>query len=349
MDRIRYACIGCGSIANAYHLPALAEVEQAGFVIAGDLDADRAREAAEKFGAPAHTADPAEVMSREDLDLVCVFTKVEAHAELTIAAARAGKHVFLQKPFARSVAEGREMIAAAERAGTRIVPAFMHRYFDESLLAAELVRDGAVGELEFIRQRNGCRNPRETAPSFGGAMMDIGAHGIDLIRAISGEEIVRVCSRLEDEAEPPVSPGPDARAQRDLMAGDLNAFSLYELSSGVTVSHEVQWSQAAGSSRFQTEVFGTHGTVLVRVPRTGSDLAYVSARDSERPMKERVEWVVPDLPGRPMGQAHHETLIHSLLTGDASAQNAADGLAVLKVCEAARTSSETDGWVDVLD
>ena len=348
MVRVRYACIGCGGIANAYHLPALAQVLEAEFVVACDLDEQRARETAGRFHAAAHTTDWLGTIARSDVDLVCVFTKVQAHAEIAIAAARAGKHVFIQKPFARSVPEGRAMVAAAERAGTRIIPAFMHRYFDESLLAAQLVREGAVGRIEFIRQRNGTRNPRETVASFGGAMLDIGAHGIDLIRAISGEEIVSVCSRIEDASDLPELSDPDAEDERSLLAEDLNAFSLYELSSGATVSHEVQWSEAAGTSRFQTEVYGTHGTILVRVPRTGADLAYFTAADSDRPTGQPVEWVVPDLPRRPMGLAHHETVIRRVLGGDDTAQNAEDGLAVLKVCEAARVSQETGGWADVV-
>ncbi len=172
-ETVRYACVGCGGIANNYHLPALARIAEAEFVIACDIDEERARESAAKFGAPDAVTDYEQVIARDDIDLVCTFTKVDTHAEIAIATAHAGKHVFVQKPFARSVAEGREMARAAEEFGVEIVPAFMHRYFDESLLAAELVRDGAIGDVEFMRQRNCTRNPPETAPSYGGAQVDM--------------------------------------------------------------------------------------------------------------------------------------------------------------------------------
>ncbi|MGC9316711.1 MAG: Gfo/Idh/MocA family protein [Armatimonadota bacterium] len=346
--RVGYACVGCGSIANNYHLPALQRIPEAEFVVACDILLQRARETAERFEAQHAVTQYREALEREDVDLVCVFTKVDSHAEIAIDAARAGKHVFIQKPFGRSVAEGRQMIEAARHAGVEIIPSFMHRYFDESLLAAELVRDGAVGKLQFMRQRNATRNHPEIAPEYGGALMDIGAHGIDLIRAITGEEIVRVTARLQD-GDDPVASDKDAREERDLRGGESNAFMLYELTSGVTVGHEVQWSQAAGASRFTAEVYGTHGTILLRTPRIEADLAYFSAAGTQEPHRAGVEWRVPELPGRPFGAAQHEAIIDSLLTDEWTAQTAEDGLAVLRVCDAARQSALSCGWEDVLD
>lgn len=348
METIRYAVVGCGAIAGNYHLPALVATEAAEFVVACDILADRARATAEKFGAPDRCADYREVTSRDDVDLVCIFTKIDSHAELAIAAAKAGKHVFIQKPFARSISEGRAMAEAARRAGVELIPAFMHHYLDESLAAAELVQEGMIGAVEFMRQRNGTMNPRATAPSYGGALMDIGAHGIDLIRALTGQEIVRVSARLDEQPGSAAYDEALAPEDRELLGGEINAWMHYELSEGALVSHEVQWSQRAGTSRFQTEVYGTEGTLFVRVPRTGADLAYASTVGLAEREKKRVDWFVPELPGRAYGQAHHETLIRSLLTGDGSAQTAEDGLAVLRVCEAARRSAATGCWVEVL-
>jgi len=349
MDVIRYAVVGCGAIATNYHLPALARIEQARFIVACDLDEQRARETAAKFGAPETASDYRAVVARDDLDLVCVFTKIDSHAEIAIDAAQAGKHVFIQKPFARSVAEGRTMVAAAREADVRLIPAFMHHYFDESLLAAELVRSGAIGEVEFMRQRNCTRNPRATVGSYGGALMDIGAHGIDLIRAVTGAEIVRVAARFDDQAGGCVISDDDLRAERDLRGADLSAFALYELSSGATVSHEVQWSQPAGPARFAAEIYGTEGTIFVRVPGMRGDLAYFSERADAPTARDPEAWIVPELRDREMGAAHHEALIGDLLTGDGSAQDAEDGLAVLCVCEAARQSAFTGCWTDVLE
>ncbi|MGD8237639.1 MAG: Gfo/Idh/MocA family oxidoreductase [Armatimonadota bacterium] len=344
MGNVRFAVVGCGSIANNYHLPALCAIHGAQFVAACDIIEERAWETAEKFGAEAHCLDHREAVARDDVDLVCVFTKIDSHVEIAIAAAEAGKHVFIQKPFARSLTAGMAMCAAAEKSGVEIAPTFMHRYFDECLAAAKLIREGRIGDVEFLRMRNGTMNARETAPSYGGALMDIGAHGIDLVRALTGQEIARVSARLgEDSPTPAPEEGSEgARRDRVLLGNEVNAWMQYELSGGTVANHEVQWSQTAGTSRFQAEVYGTEGTIFIRVPRTGEDLAVASGPE------KRPDFLVPELPGRPMGQAHHEEIIRSVATGEWEAQRAGDGMAVLAVCEAARRAAESRRWVNVL-
>ena len=348
MDRVRYAVVGCGSIANNYHLPALVAIEGAEFVVACDLVEERARSAAQRFVAREFCSDYQAVVQRDDVDLVCIFTKIEAHAAVAMAAAQAGKHVFLQKPFARTLGEGERMVEVAKAHKVQLVTSFMHRFLDESLATAEWAQSGRIGRIEFIRQRNATGNPRHIAPSFGGALMDIGAHGIDLIRAVTGEEIRRVSARIDEEIEP-VQAGVTRsvpREERPLLGGEANAWMLYELSSGATVSHEVQWAQRGGTSRFQMEIYGTEGSILVRVPRTGEDLA-ISILKEPGADNRQVDWIVPKLPGSRMGQAQHEELIEGIRRGDSRAPGEA-GMAVLGVCEAARRSADTGCWVDTL-
>jgi len=79
------------------------------------------------------------------------------------------------------------------------------------------------------------------------------------------------------------------------------------------------------------------------------DLAYFSERADAPTARDPEAWIVPELRDREMGAAHHEALIGDLLTGDGSAQDAEDGLAVLCVCEAARQSAFTGCWTDVLE
>jgi len=92
---VRYAVVGCGGIATGYHLPALVRLEDAHLVMACDLLEERASRTAEEFGAEGYCADYREVLARKDLDLVCIFTKVDSHAEIAIAAAQQGRHVFV--------------------------------------------------------------------------------------------------------------------------------------------------------------------------------------------------------------------------------------------------------------
>ncbi len=241
MDAIRFAVVGCGNIAEGYHLPALAALDGGAFVVACDIEKERAARVAGKFGAREWGGDYPEIVARDDVDLVCIFTKIDTHAEIAMAAADAGKHVFVQKPLAPTLRRGRAMADAARANGTQLVTSFMHSYFPESLAAAELIRAGRIGRIEHIRQRNATRNPLASAPSYGGALMDIGAHGIALIQALSGQDIVRVAARIEGEEAS--ADGNGAPEDRRLQGDEVNAWLLYELSGGATASHEVQWSQ----------------------------------------------------------------------------------------------------------
>ena len=130
MKKIRFGVIGCGSIANEYHLPALQRVENAQLVWACDLIEERAQKAKEDFGFEKYTLDYHDIFKDESIDAVCIFTKIEMHATLCIEAAAAGKHIFSQKPFAYNIEEGRKIIRAVEAAGVRLTPSFMHSYMD---------------------------------------------------------------------------------------------------------------------------------------------------------------------------------------------------------------------------
>ena len=163
--------------------------------------------------------------------------------------------MFVQKPLAGTMRQGRAMADAARANGTQLITSFMHSYFPESLAAAELIRMGRIGRVEHIRQRNATHNPLAAAPSYGGALMDIGAHGIALIEALSGQDIVRVAARIDGDDASARDEG--APADRRLQGNEVNAWLLYGLSGGATASHEVQWSQPGRTSRSQTEIYGS--------------------------------------------------------------------------------------------
>jgi len=308
-----------------------------------DLLEERASRTAEEFGAEGYCTDYREVLARKDLDLVCIFTKVDSHAEIAIAAAQQGRHVFVQKPFARTLREGQAMVDAARSSQTLLITSFMHSYFDESLAAAEWVRSGRIGNVEFVRQRNATGNARETAPSYGGALMDIGSHGIDLVRAVTGMNIVAVCAHIgPDVSLPPgVSLEWDDPFDRPLVGGEANAFLMYKMENGAVVNHEVQWAARGGTAAFQMEIYGSMGSLFLRIPRTGADFAACVVTDAGG---RRSDWSTPKLPGLPRGYAHHRAVLDAVIAGDAGSPGAR-GMAVLDVVAAARRSVDVNGWV----
>ncbi len=125
--RLRVGLVGTGLIAQVMHLHYLAELA-AKFEIAAvaDIDADSARACAGQYGVPFVFTDWREML-RHPLDAVLVLTS-GSHAPIAVAAARAGLHVFVEKPMCFSVAEGREMVAAAEQARVTLMVGYPKRY-----------------------------------------------------------------------------------------------------------------------------------------------------------------------------------------------------------------------------
>jgi len=185
---VNFAIIGCGLIGQkrAKALRARHRV-----VIACDSVLERA----ERMGVQQSTADWQIAVSSADVDAVVVATTNNALAPVTLGAIRAGKHVIVEKPAARSVRELDELIEAATVAGVKIQVGFNHRYHPALQKARELVDSGALGPLMFIRGRYGHGGrpgyDREWRAdpelSGGGELIDQGVHLIDLARWFLGD------------------------------------------------------------------------------------------------------------------------------------------------------------------
>lgn len=286
MKKIRFGVIGCGSIANEYHLPALRRVEGAQLVWACDLIEERAQKAKDDFGFEKYTLDYHDILNDSSIDAVCIFTKIEMHATLCIEAAAAGKHIFSQKPFAYNIEEGRKIIRAVDEAGVKLTPSFMHSYMDGSIAARRIVEEGKIGEIRHIRMRNATKNPFDSAPGYGGCMMDIGCHGMDLIHTVAGSSIEEVFALH-------LSPRDEKRREEFGERANLNgventAILNYRLASGATVFHEVFWTQVAQTNRFEMEIYGAKGVIYLYNPHR-SDIVYYGWNLDGHPRKD-IHW-----------------------------------------------------------
>ncbi len=163
-------------------------------VACADLVADRAEKLASTTGAHVYR-DWRELVWSSSVDVVIVATLHDSLAEITRAAAEAGKHVLVEKPAARNAAELIPVIAAVKEHGIKVHVGFNHRYHRSLRKAKEIVDSGALGDLMFIRGRygHGARLGYEKewrsnpALSGGGELIDQGPHLIDLSRWFLGD------------------------------------------------------------------------------------------------------------------------------------------------------------------
>jgi predicted dehydrogenase len=186
------AIVGCGLIGRkragalaGAHLAACADVR---------LEQAEALAAAVAPGVPA-TSDWRAAVNLPGVDIVVVATTNDALAEVARAALEAGKHVLVEKPAARTVAELDTIAVAAARAGRLVRVGFNHRYHAALRKAREIIDSGALGDLMFVRGRygHGGRLGYETewradpVRSGGGELIDQGVHLIDLSRWFLGD------------------------------------------------------------------------------------------------------------------------------------------------------------------
>ncbi|MEC0268687.1 Gfo/Idh/MocA family oxidoreductase [Paenibacillus anseongense] len=185
----RIAIIGCGGIANGKHMPSLNKLKNVEMVAFCDIIPEKAQEAADKHGKGETRVyeDYRELLKDSTIDIVHVCTPNDSHAEITIAALEAGKHVMSEKPMAKTAADARRMVEAAKRTGKKLTVGYNNRFRSDSQHLHQLCSEGELGDIYFAKAHAIRRRAVPTWGVFldeekqgGGPLIDIGTHALDL-------------------------------------------------------------------------------------------------------------------------------------------------------------------------
>jgi len=189
LSTVNVGLIGCGGIAMGKHLPALAKIPEVRITAFFDVDRHRAEEAKARYGTPdawiyEHVHD---LLHDGNVQVVHICTPNDTHAEISIAALEAGKHVMCEKPMARTASDALRMLEAAERTGRKLSIAYQNRYRRDAQWMKEAARNGEFGEI-YLAKAHAVR--RRAVPTWGvfldhgkqggGPLIDIGTHALDL-------------------------------------------------------------------------------------------------------------------------------------------------------------------------
>ena len=191
---LRIGLLGASRIAPTAVIVPAATRDDVTIAAVAARDPARAKAYAETHGIAAVAGSYAELIARDDIDLVYNGLPPAGHAEWTIAALEAGKAVLCEKPFARNASEARAMVAAAERTGRPLIEAFHYRFHNVIRRAEDLVRSGALGQIHRanavfeVTIPNTTGDLRWSAEQGGGALMDLGCYPLHLMRTLMGEE-----------------------------------------------------------------------------------------------------------------------------------------------------------------
>jgi predicted dehydrogenase len=195
MAKLKWGIIGCGVIAP-WHADSVVDSEYADLVAVCDVDVPKGEAFAERYGT-AFYQDYRQMLAEGDLDAVSICTPSGLHSEMTVAAAQAGVHVLCEKPMAITVPQIDAMIAAVEKAGVKLGVIFQRRTYETTKLVREAVQSGTLGQmtlgdayLKYYRSPAYYKSAdwRATwALDGGGALMNQGVHGIDVLAWVMGD------------------------------------------------------------------------------------------------------------------------------------------------------------------
>ena len=258
--------IGCGKIAQVRHIPEYAENKDAKLLGFYDINKERAAALAQQYGGTAYETVE-ELLANPDIAAVSVCAANFAHAELTIAALNAGKHVLCEKPMAITLAECEAMVEAAKKNGKFLMIGHNQRLAKAHAVARKLIVDGLIGDIVTFRTTFGHGGPETWSVDPGlntwffdktraamGAMADLGIHKTDLIQFLTGQQVIRTTARVTtlDKKD----------ANGNLISVDDNAICIYEMSGGAFGTMTASWTYY-GAEDNSTVFYGTKGIMRI--------------------------------------------------------------------------------------
>lgn len=253
MKNLRWGIISTADIGMAKVIPAMQRAERCEVVGIASRGRDRAAAAATRLGIPLAFGSYEELLASDEIDAVYIPLPNDLHAQWTIKAAEAGKHVLCEKPLAMSAAQAEEMVRACATAGVVLAEAFMYRLHPTWAEIMRLARGGAIGSLQAVQSYFGYHNDdpaniRNRVENGGGAIMDVGCYCVNLSRMLFASEPTRVQSTVRRDPE---------------MGIDVVASALLEFPGG----GQSAFTCSTRAEPFQgVHIFGTAGRIEADIP-----------------------------------------------------------------------------------
>lgn len=338
-------------------------------------DADAVAEFANRWGWSESTADWKSVVESDAVHVVDICTPGSSHAEIAIAAAKAGKHVFCEKPLANSLQEAEQMLAAVRTAGVKHMVNFSYRRCPAIALAKQMIEAGEIGEVRHWRATYlqdwlvdpefpmNWRLRKETAGS--GAHGDLGAHIIDMARYLVGEltEVVGTLNTfITERPTEGTSSGLTASAGAGTEAVTVDDASLFlaRFASGAIGSFEATRLAPGRKNYNRFEISGSKGSLVWCFERL-NELEFYSTADKSNASGFRTilategehtyagNWWPP---GHMLGYDHTFTNAAADLVQDIAADRACqpdfrDGAQCVAVLDAVGQSADSGAWTAV--
>jgi predicted dehydrogenase len=329
---------------------------------------EMAQEGARELGAGFYTGDYRALIARPDIDVVSVCTPNALHEEMAIAAMRAGKHLYIDKPLAADAASARRIADVARETGVFTRMVFNNRYLPAMLRAKQLVDEGRIGNVLSFQARylhSGSIDPHKPIGwklgEQGGVLLDLGSHALDLITWLIGYPASVFATDRVLYPERPAPGGGVTRALREdhillmlrMPGGALGTIEASKIATGTNDELTLEIRGDKGALQFdlmQPNYLEFFDNTLPELPLGGergftrieSVARYPAPGGSFLPPKNTIGW--------DRGHMHcYYTFLESVARGAHPENGVADGARLQVLLQRAAESAQRASWVDVSD
>ena len=252
MDKVRWGVLSTARIATEKVIPGIRRSTTGEVVAIASRDAARARASADALGIPRIHGSYEALLADPGVDAIYIPLPNHLHAEWSIRALEAGKHVLCEKPLALSAADADRMAHASSSSGRLLMEAFMYRHHPSWVAVQELVAGGRIGRLQAVDSwfsyfLDDPANIRNVLEYGGGALYDIGCYSVSLSRLLFGAEPAEVAAAIVRD---PVTGVDTLTTGHMVFPGGLASF---------TCATQVEPDQ-------RVHVYGTDGRIEIEIP-----------------------------------------------------------------------------------
>lgn len=258
-SKIRVGLIGAGRIGKLHIEHLVQNIPEIELVTICSLNLPNLKSIAEQYNVPKVTTDYNTLLADPEIDAVLITASTNTHVEMSQAAAKAGKHIFCEKPIAFDLEQIDETLAIVEAAGVKFQIGFNRRFDASFKRVREAVASGEIGEPHIMRitSRDPTPPPIEYVKVSGGIFLDMTIHDFDMARYLIGDEVVEVYAAGGVRVDPKIGE-----------AGDIDtAVITLRFQNGVIGTIDNSREAVYGYDQ-RVEVFGSKGMVTAANPPT---------------------------------------------------------------------------------
>ncbi len=341
MKNKNIAMLGTGFISDFYTNTLHGQRSGDRVVMSYSRSLDRAEKFAEKWNIPHHTDNLTEAVNHPDVDTIIVGLPNNLHLDAVKVGAKAGKAILCTKPLGRTAAEAKEMLEAVEKAG--VFNGYLEDlvYTHKTLKAMNSVRNGALGDILWVRSRETHPGPHSDwfwnkELSGGGAIIDMGCHCIEIARNFIGKDIrpVEVMCWADTQVKP--------------IEAEDHGIGLVKYENGAIGQFEVSWNFRGGMD-LRDEVSGVEGTIRMdHFLRTGFEMFTAVGEGDYVAEKAETDkgWLFPV--GDEVGALGYDNMFHDMFecidADKKPMESFYDGYVVNAIIDACYTSAKSKKW-----